>query len=166
MPSDLQRAVFAHKQLVEQLRAAFPDVSDEDLAGTIEGEMTIDGAIAATIREALAREAMAEGIKQHIEKLNARWDRLESGASTLRAAARTAMEECNLKRIPAPDFTASLGEGRAKVIITDKSKLPDRYLRRADPEPDKKAIAEALKIGDVAGATMGNTRLLLKVTVT
>ena len=165
MPVDLKRSVFDYKQTKDQLRAAYKDVTDEDLADTLEGETTLNDDIAAVIREALAREAMAKGIDEHIAKLTDRKARLVNGASTLRAAARTAMEECNIKKVPAPDFTASLGEGRAKVIITDQSKIPEKYLRRSDPEPDKKAIAEALKTGDVAGATMSNKQVVLNVRV-
>ena len=164
--ADLSRAILAHRQLVAQIRAAFPDVPEEDLADSIEGATDLDDAIAAVIREALAREAMAQGIDEFAAALARRKARLLNGASTLRAAARTAMEEANLKRIPAPDFTASLGEGRAKVIITDLSKIPDQYLRRADPEPYKKALAEALKAGaTVPGAELGNKPQVLNVRV-
>ena len=166
MPYDLLALIPAHRAIVSQIRQMFPDETDDDLADTIAGCSDLPDAIAAVIREALAREAMAKGIDEFAAKLADRKSRLLNRASTLRALARTAMEEANLRKIPAPDFTASLGEGRAKVIITDLSKIPDQYLRRAAPEPDKKALGEALKAGEtVPGVERGNRPQVLNVRV-
>ena len=164
--ADLSRAILAHRQLVAQIRAAFPDVPEEDLADSIEGATDLDDAIAAVIREALAREAMAKGIDEFAAKLADRKGRLLNGASTLRAAARTAMEEIGLSRVLAPDFTASLTRGRPRVLILDPKAVPAEFLRQREPEPDKTAIGDKLKAGEqVAGCELSNAGLVLNVRV-
>ncbi len=161
--TDLRRAVAIHRELVERIKAAFPAQTEESLADTIEGETQLDAAILATIRAALEREAMAEALGRMVEQMRARKDRLASGAETLRKAAKHAMTESGLTKLSAPDLTASVGNGPAKVVVTDEAALPEAYVR-IKREPDKRAIGNALKDGHpVPGASLSNPEMQLTV---
>jgi len=152
---DLYRATLEHKALVQRLREAFPEASDEDLADTIEGESTIEDAILATVRAANENDATLIGLKAYMEKLAERAEIIKARSEKLRAAALQAAQEAGIKGpLAAPDFTATIARGKAKVQITGD--VPDSFCR-VKKEPDKTAIADALNAGvKLPWATLGN----------
>ena len=76
------------------------------------------------------------------------------------------MEETGLGKVPAPDFTATLSRGRARVLILDPKAIPIKYLRPREPEPDKGAIGDALRDGkQIDGAELTNSGMTLTVRV-
>jgi hypothetical protein len=158
--TDLRALVPAHRAIVEAIRTAFPDETDETLADTIEGESDLPGAVIAVLRAALEREAQAKAIKDElIARLLYRAHRLEDGAKSLRAAALQAMIEGNLPKIRAIDMSLSVGHGKARVQITDPALIPNE-LCKFTREPSKTLIGEALQKGDVPGACYGNAAFL------
>lgn len=141
---DLHKATLEHKALVQRLREAFPDVSDEDLADTIEGESSLEEAIMATLRAANENDATAAGLKAYMGRLTERAELLKLRSERLRQAALQAALEVGLKTLTAPDFTASIVAGKPQVQITGE--VPDTFCR-IKKEPNKTAIAEALAVG-------------------
>lgn len=160
----LDAAVVTHKGLVEQVRQLFPGESETDLADTIEGLSTVDEAIAAVVRAALEREAMAKALGGLIEDMASRKGRLLAGAQSMRAAALNAMLECNLPKLQLPDMTVSASRsGLPKVIVTEAERIPE-HLCRIRSEPNKTAIGEALAAGQIVpGATLGNREPSLSI---
>lgn len=158
---DLSVAVSTHKALVEWIRAAFPDQSEDELADTIEGQATLDEAIFATLRDAWEREAHADALGAMIEQMTARKRRLETAAQTLRNAALMAMQGAGWKKLTAPDMTVSVNAGRPKLVITGE--VPRLY-SRVKTEPDKTAIKAALDEGaKLDFATLSNGAPVLTV---
>ena len=159
----LAAAVQAHRQLVEQVKALYPDEDEATLADTIEGLTELDAVICAVLREALWREEQGDAIQRMIEKLRGRKERLEHGAETLRLAALQTMQEAGMGKVWAADLSASIGQGPAKVIVTDETVIPDQ-LMRVTKAPDKKAIGELLKAGGtVEGCSLSNRPSVLRV---
>ena len=89
------------------------------------------------VRSALLDEALAEGLKGHIETLQDRLRRLTERADARRQIARDAMLEVDLKKITAPDFTVSVRPGSPALVVTDEAAIPAAYWRaaRAAPRP-------------------------------
>lgn len=164
MPRDLGAAVSTHKALVEWVRAWFPDEDEANLADTIEGLSMVDDAIAAVVRAALEREAMAKALGELIDGMASRKSRLLAGAQSMRAAALNAMLECDIKKLQLPDMTVSASRsGLPKVIITEAERIPE-HLCRVRSKPNKTAIGEALGAGQIVpGATLGNREPSLSV---
>jgi hypothetical protein len=164
MIHDLRALIPAHRAIVEAIRSAFPDETDETLADTIEGESDLPSAVVAVLRAALEREAQAKAIKDElIARLTERARRLEDGAKSLRAAALQAMTEAGLPSIKAIDMSVSVGRGKPRVIITDPAQVPDA-LCKIVREPSKTLIANAIaNTGDVPGATLGNPQPFLTI---
>jgi Siphovirus Gp157 len=162
---DLHRSVANFRAALDDIRRAYPAEEDaEALTTTALGETTLEEDILRTLREALAREAMADGIDELIQKLISRRTRLNHGAEHLRAACLHAMQEAGIDRLRGPDMTVSVGLSPPKVIVTDPFRLPSKYRRRPPWEPDKKAIAEAMTRGEkVRGAEMGNRAPFLRI---
>jgi hypothetical protein len=155
--TDLRALVPAHRAIVEQVSAMFPEEDQDTLADSIAGMSDLPDAIVAVLRAALEREAQAKAIKDElIARLLYRAHRLEDGAKSLRAAALQAMQEAGLKKVSAIDMTVSVGRGKAKVIILDEMRVPDKFCKIVR-EPSKTLIAAELAAGrEVDGATQGN----------
>lgn len=155
---NLSAAVGAHRQLVERIRQAFPDIDEETLAGSVESETELDGAIIAAVRQALEREALSAALALRIKEMQERKKRLDDGADVIRRAVLDAMLSVGWKRLPmpVPDFTVSVGAGGPKLLITDESALPFDLFEVVS-KPNRAAIKEALKAGrEVSGAEFSN----------
>ena len=164
IPHDLSRLVPEHRAIVEAIRALYPNETDEQaIADTVAGESGLPDAIMATLRVAIEREAMADGLTKLIEQMTERKHRLEDGAKLLRGSVLHAIQEAGVAMpLRAPDMTVSIGRGKSRVVITDADALPDA-LCKIVREPDKKAIGEALKAGNVPGAVLGNPQPFLSI---
>jgi Siphovirus Gp157 len=134
-----------HDALVQSIRDAYPDVSEEDLADTIEGESTLEAAIIATLRAANEHDMTLEALKLHMDRMTERAALLKLRSEKLRAAALQAAQEADIKMpLKAPDFTASVALGKPKVMISGD--VPDTFMR-IKKEPNKTAIMDALSAG-------------------
>jgi hypothetical protein len=165
--TDLRALVPAHRAIVEQVSAMFPEEDQDTLADTIAGESSLPDAIVAVLRAALEREAQAKAINDElIARLLYRAHRLEDGAKSLRAAALQAMQEAGLPSIKAIDMSVSVGHGKPKVVIIDPDLVPDA-LCKIVREPSKTLIAAAIKnfcgTEDIPGVTLGNPQPFLTI---
>ena len=154
---DLYHATQEHKALVQAIRDALGDNADErTLADTVEGESKIEDAIATTIRESIASTALADGLGELMEKMKKRAARLHYRSERLMAAALQAAQETGVKKVIAPDFVASVGQSKGKVVIVDEAQLPDDAFR-TKREVDRSWIRDLLLTGvDVDGAELSN----------
>lgn len=159
----LTRSLATHEALKRQLREIYGDEIDQEaLLDTLDGESDLVELIAATYRQALADDAMVEGIKALQDKLAARRKRIEHRSEKLKAAVAHAMEASERAKITAPDFTLSLGRGPDKLIVTDDGLIPPDFWR-IKREPDKAALKEALKGGaTIPGAVLSNGGTVLR----
>jgi hypothetical protein len=147
----VQRAVWDDKMLARRLVTEFPDLLEDEpaLIDTLDGISDLDEKIAAAIRVALVREAMADGIKVLMEQLTSRRQRLESGATKIRGTVLWAMQETGRTKISKPDMTVSVIKGRDGIVVTDETIVPEEYMV-VTTRPDMRALADAvLKEGKV-----------------
>ncbi len=165
MQHNLAEAVKGYQSLREQFLAMWPELIDDNAAlhDTLQGATNLDEMIILVMRATMEREDSAKAIAERIETLKRRKDRLEAGAQKLRAMALQAMQEAGLKKIAAPDFSLSVGQGKPKVLIIDEDLIPDR-LCRITRTPSKTMIADEMAAGrDVPGATRSNAQSFLRV---
>jgi len=94
------------------------DKDDEAILDTVAGETNLSDIIAAMIRESRVAKAQAEGVCALASEMLARSARLEAKHEKLRELAKWAMLEAGLKKLPEPDFSASIGKGARKVVTT------------------------------------------------
>ena len=156
----LHDALFAWSSAKATLLALYPSLAEDDpaLIDSLDGETNVTEAIAKVIRSAEDDRAMAAALKIRMAEMGERAARLEARIEHKREIAAKAMDQCGLKRVEAPDFTASLAQGKPKVIITDETALEAAYLFTPAPKPDKTKIAEHLKGGCIVpGATLSNS---------
>lgn len=156
-----------HAELRKQIAEAFGlDDDDQALIDTLEGESDFAELCAFALREAKAREAMADGLQSLIEQQRQRKSRLEHASQQIRAIVAEAMMNAGEKKITAPDMTVSVRMGKPKLIIDD-ARLPDRYkLPQIKMVPNKEAIQADVDNGDVPeGVQIANPQPIITVRV-
>ena len=120
----------------------------ESISGDLEAKCTNVGL---AIRN---MESLEEQIGNEINRLKANKDRVAARAKGIREYLLQNMQRCEISKIASPWFTLSVRNNPPKVIIHDPASVPQEYMRQPPipaPEPDKKAIAEALKRGEEVG---------------
>jgi len=142
----------------EALLLEYPELADDDetLLDTLDGCTTINEQLAAIAREALEAEALADGLKAYQDALARRKGRLIERGAKLRRMALRYMSELDLKKIVAPDLTATRKALGPTVVIIDENMIPVEFVR-IERTPNKTAIKAALVAGeDIDGATLSN----------
>jgi hypothetical protein len=120
--------------------------------------------LAAIVRAALADEALATGLKGRVAEMQDRLDRLQERASKRRQIVKDTMVELDLKKLAAPDFTASLRPGLPALIVLNEEEVPSLYWEPREPRLKRQELANDLKAGSaVAGATLSNPESVLSV---
>jgi hypothetical protein len=154
-----------YQRVRESLLASFPELAEDEqaLADTLEGETSLIDAAASLIRSAIDDEAFEEACTNLAAEKEERAARFGRRAAKLREAALALLQAADLPKLEQPDFTASVGKSRGRVVISDETALPDAMFRTTRA-PDKTAIGDALKDGQtVPGALLSNPEPTLTV---
>lgn len=164
---DVGRARFILAQVTTQLLEADPSLRDDHALFTdmLDSECDAQDLLRAAIRASLEADAQAKACKARIDQLAERQGRHEGRAEALKAAVHQAMRDIGLPRLRDAEFLAFRSDGKDKVMVEDVDKLPGSYVR-TKREPDKAALAAALKAGEaIPGAVLarGDETLTLKV---
>lgn len=163
---DLKHALSGYQAIRDRIIALESSIDDETLADTLEGMTDLHEVVAAIVRSALIDEALAEGLKSHINRLQERLQRLNQRGAARRQIAREAMVEVDLKRITAPDFTITVRPGSPALVVTDERTIPSTYWTSREPRLDRISLLNDLKRGMVVeGATLSNPAPMLSVRV-
>ena len=161
---NLEFAAIHYRTLRERIRAQDPQIDEQTLADTVEGLTDVHEIISAIVRAALADEAMATGLKCRISDMQGRLDRLQDRAAKRRQIAKDAMVELDLKKLGAPDFTASLRPGMPALVVLNEDVVPKTYWEPGEPRLRRQVLASDLKGGaEVAGATLSNPEPVLSL---
>jgi hypothetical protein len=93
-----------------------------------------------------------------------RLNRLEERASKRRQIAKDVMLELDLRKLEAPDFTASIRPGMAALVVLNEDAVPKTYWEPGEPRLRRQVLAGDLKGGaEIAGATLSNPEPVLSV---
>lgn len=166
MDYPIQVAAARYEIVRDRIRALDPTLDDQTLADTAEGLTDLHEILQAVIRAALADEALASGLKNRIAEMEDWLTRLQDRASKRRQIAKEVMTELEIKKIEAPDFTASIRPGIASLVVFNETDIPSIYWEPRDPKLDRATLISDLKHGrEVAGAGLSNPEPVLSVRV-
>ena len=151
-------------ELRRRLIEADPEIDETTLLDTLEGATSLHEAIGQVLREALAEEAMADGLKARVAQMRERLERIETASAKKREVAQAVMEEAGIEKILEPDFTVSLRVAPPGVVVTNEEEIPEWFWIPQEPKLDRKRILDCLKAGTaVMGASLSNTRVCLSI---
>ena len=96
--------------------------------------------------------------------MQGRLERLQERAAKRRQIARDVMVELDLKKLNAPDFTASIREGMPSLMVIDEDAVPSIYWQPSEPRLKRQELAAELKQGaEIAGVALSNPEPVLSV---
>jgi len=161
---NLEFAAIRYCAIRERLRAEDPQIDDQTLADTVEGLTDLHEIVTAVIRSALADEALATGLKGRIAEMEDRLARLQDRASKRRQIAKDVMVELDLKKLTAPDFTASIRPGMPALMVIDEAAVPSIYWEPREPRLNRQGLVTELKQGaEITGVALSNPEPVLSV---
>jgi hypothetical protein len=161
---NLAFAAISYRSIRDRIRAQDPQIDDQTLADTVEGLTDLHEILTAVIRAALADEALATGLKGRIAAMEDRLTRLQDRASKRRQIAKDVMVELGLKKLTAPDFTASIRPGMPALMVIDEAAVPSIYWEPREPRLNRQELANELKQGaEIAGVALSNPEPILSV---
>jgi hypothetical protein len=157
-------ATTTYRTIRDRIRTQDPQIDEQTLADTVEGLTDLHEIVQAVIRAALADEALARGLKCRISDMQGRLDRLQDRAAKRRQIAKDVMVELDLKKITAPDFTASIREGIPALMVLNEDAVPSIYWQPSEPRLKRQELAYELKQGaEIAGVVLSNPEPVLSV---
>lgn len=131
-------------------RLADMDLDAQTIADTLEsisGDLETKSANVAYV--AMNFEALAAAIKKREGDLKDRREAAEKAAERARDYIKRCMELAGVEKVETPDVCLSFRKSQA-VVIDGEDLIPQQYMRQKPqpaPEPDKTAIAAAIKAG-------------------
>ena len=157
-------ATTIYRAIRDRIRAQDPQIDEQTLADTVEGLTDLHEIVQAVIRAALADEALARGLKCRLSDMQGRLDRLEERAAKRRQIAKDVMVELDLKKITAPDFSASIRPGMPALVVLNEDAVPSIYWQPSEPRLKRQALADELKNGaDIEGVALSDPEPVLSV---
>ena len=157
-------AATTYRAVRERIRAQDPELDEQTLADTVEGLTDVHEILAAIVRAALADEALASGLKGRIAEMEERRERLEERALKRRQIVKDTMVELDLKKLTAPDFSASIRPGMPALLVIDEAAVPSIYWEPREPRLDRQGLLAELKQGtEITGVTLSNPEPVLSV---
>ncbi len=153
-----------YRVIRDRIRAEDPKIDEQTLADTVEGLTDLHEILAAIIRAALTDEAQAAGLKGRIAEMQQRLDGLEDRGAKRRQIAKDVMVECDVKKLTAPDFTASIRPGTPALMLIDEAAVPSIYWEPRDPRLNRQGLVADLKQGaEITGVALSNPEPVLSV---
>jgi Siphovirus Gp157 len=160
----LDFAAIHYSTVRDRILAEDPQIDEQTLADTVEGLSDLHEILSAIIRAALADQALATGLEGRIGEMEARRDRLQDRAAKGRQIAKDVMVALDLKKLSAPDFTASIRPGTPALMVIDEAAVPSIYWEPREPRLNRQGLVTDLKQGaEVAGVALSNPEPVLSV---
>jgi hypothetical protein len=157
--------------LASEYRAAAEQLADLDLPpevvrDTLEGmsgELEVKAqAVGHMVRSI---ESSAAAMKQWAQDATERAKSAQARADSLREYLSTNLQACGIQKVEGPGISLSFRKSSA-VVIDEPGLVPAEYMRQPEPpppSPDKKALGDALKAGEVVPGAHLETRLNLQL---
>jgi hypothetical protein len=153
-----------YRTIRSRLKEEEPQIDDKTLADTVEGLSDLPDILTTILRAALEDEALADGLKVRLEEMDERLGRLRDRAAKRRQIVKDTMLEVDLRKLIAPDFTASIRPGIPALTVLDESAVPSIYWEPRQPRLNRSELISDLKRGaEVTGVTLANSEPILSV---
>ncbi|HWU36397.1 MAG TPA: siphovirus Gp157 family protein, partial [Candidatus Acidoferrum sp.] len=103
-------------------------------------------------------------LKGRIAEMQQRLERLHERAAKRRQVVKDTMVELDLKKLTAPDFSASIRPGMPALLVINEAAVPSIYWEPREPRLDRQGLLAELKQGaEITGVTLSNPEPVLSV---
>jgi hypothetical protein len=161
---NLNFAAISYRAVRDRIKAEDPSIDEQTLADTVEGLTDLHEIVTAVIRSALYDEALILGLKCRISDMQGRLDRLQDRASKRRAIAKDVMVKLDLKKLTAPDFTATIRDGIPALVVINEDAVPSIYWQPGEPRLKRQNLAHDLKQGaEISGVALSDPEPVMSV---
>ena len=162
--NSLFRESNTYEELRRRLVEANPELDQRTLLDSLEGATNLHEAIAAVIRSVLDDETLAKALRARIDDMRQRLSRIELTAEKKREAALNAMEQADMIKLTAADFTVSIRINPPSLVITSEAEIPQEFWLPQPPKLNKKGLLGAIDSGwAVPGAVLSNSKISLAI---
>jgi hypothetical protein len=148
------------------LLAAHPELEEDEVLrmDMAEGQTNAMEMLDELVRVERDARSLQDAIADEMDRLNKRLQRFVDRQRLVRKYMMQLMDAAGLKKVERPTATVSIAAGRPKLVITDESKIPDRFMR-IKKEPDKTLITNHLKSNAVSleWAALSNAEPVLRI---
>lgn len=163
-PTAVKNQAKLHNWIRDRLLHEFPDADAETIKDTLEGLTDLPELLASVIRSALMDQALILGLRERIEEMKFRLERIETRGTKKRQLALEAMNEAGLANLEQPDFTVSTRPGTPSLIVSSEETIPETYWIPQPPKLDRQSMLASLKRGiEIPGALLSNPKPVLVV---
>lgn len=145
----LSQELEAKQLLLDQLRALVAEDPDF-LTDLIEVETDLLELIAALEASILDDEALVDGAKAALDKLQARKRAVETRIELKRRLLAHALQQIGLKNLRTPTSTLSIAEASLKAIAVAPEDIPARWWKPQPPKLDQDGLTKAVRVRDKA----------------
>jgi len=140
----LSRELEARQTLLDQIRSLAADDPDF-FTDIIEGETNFVELISALDASIADDEALVEGVKAVVEKLQGRRHAAENRIDMKRRLLAHALHQIGLKTLRTPTSTLTVTEGSVKAIVVIPEDIPSRWWKPQAPKLDQDALTKAIR---------------------
>jgi hypothetical protein len=145
--------VLSNEYQAIQAKLIESDFDEQTIADTLEGASGDLEAKSINVAMFVRNlESTAEAIKQAEKEMADRRKAIEKKAESIRLYLKDNMQRCGISKIWSPYFALTLKKNPPAVMIYAPDLIPAEFLVTPEPAlpyPDKKAIADRLKSGEV-----------------
>lgn len=156
------------RQQIENLLIQCPELAEDEIlrADMIEGQTDAFELLSAIVRKIGDARALTLGLKEYVDEINSRRDRIKRREESLRSLAFKVMGAADLQKAELPEATLSIRKGQPKLIgEPDPVSLPD-ILCKISREADRTKIKEALQLGAaIEGCELSNAEPSLSIRI-
>jgi hypothetical protein len=145
----LSQELEAKQLLLDQLRALVAEDPDF-LTDLIEVETDLLELIAALEASILDDEALVDGAKAALDKLQARKRAVETRIEFRRRLLAHALQQIGLKILRTPTSTLSIAEASLKAIAVAPEDISARWWKPQPPKLDQDGLTKAVRVRDKA----------------
>lgn len=164
---ELRRETEAAKQLLASLRDQGVDDDAELVADAIEGETSLNEALAEAIEQDDIDDALEIGLKAVIERFKSRLSMIQNRRERRKALIEKAMMETDQTKVKLACATLSISKRAPGLVITSEADIPSRFFveqPRPAPKLDRAKLKEALAANEnIPGATLDNGSVSLTI---
>ena len=160
---NLEFAAINYRSIRDRIRAQDPQIDEQTLADTVEGLTDLHEILGHHSGRPRRSGPGHRTRGPHCGNAGG-LDRLQDRAAKRRQIAKDVMVELDLKKLSAPDFTASIRPGTPALMVIDEAAVPSIYWEPREPRLNRQKLSSELKDGaEITGVTLSNPEPVLSV---